>query len=476
MTSWIALVAIAAVAAVAAQAAETAPRATAKEKTSAGDLIIEPINHSAIRFEFAGKQYYVDPSGTADWPAMPKADAIFITHEHYDHLDAKTISTIRKDGTVIVASTPAAKAAGFGQVITPGETQQVLGITVEGVPAYNITADRLKYHPKDRQDVGFILTFGGKRVYIAGDTEGTPEMRAPKNIDIAFIPINLPYTMPPREAAEAVSRLQTQSALSLPPGQVRPERDEEALGRYARDRSPRPPASMTSRITPGAEMTRPTRRTHAPAAAPWYQRARRWGQTNLTELDPQRIDLAWWQRYWRKTKVQGVIVNAGGIVAYYPSRFEHHYRAQHLGNRDLFGEIVAAARKQKLAILARMDSNRADEPFYHAHPDWFAVDAAGKPHRAGDRYLACINGPYYREYLPQILKEIIERYHPDGFTDNSWTGAGRRTICHCDACRSSFRAFTQDNCRTPRQARLERPRLPPAGSAGATPAAPSCGT
>jgi L-ascorbate metabolism protein UlaG (beta-lactamase superfamily) len=175
----------------------------AVEKTADGDLAIQPINHSALRFEYKGKQYYVDPAGQADWAAMPKADAIFITHEHFDHLAPQVIDTLKKPTTQIYMNAASVKKAGFGNVINVGQTMQVLDITVEAIPAYNMTPDRLKYHPKERKDNGYILTFGGKRVYVAGDTEGTPEMKALKNIDIAFLPINLPYTMPPREAAEA---------------------------------------------------------------------------------------------------------------------------------------------------------------------------------------------------------------------------------------------------------------------------------
>ena len=171
---------------------------------------------------------------------------------------------------------------------------------------------------------------------------------------------------------------------------------------------------------------------------PWYRRARRWGQTNITEIDPQHYDPSFWREHWRRTRVQGIIVNAGGIVAYYPTRFELQYRAEHLEGRDLFGEITEAAREEGLAVLARMDSNRADEPLYRAHPDWFCLNAEGEPCRAGGRYQACVNGPYYSEYLPEVLREIIDRYHPDGFTDNSWTGMGRRYICHCENCARWF--------------------------------------
>jgi L-ascorbate metabolism protein UlaG (beta-lactamase superfamily) len=190
-------------------AADTAPTSApaggniAIEKTSQGDLAIQPINHSAIRFEFKGKQYYVDPAGEADWDKMPKADAVFITHEHGDHLNPKVIDKIKKDGTVIYGSAAVVAKAGFGQAIEVGQTKGVLDVTVEAVPAYNLSADRLKYHPKERKDNGYVITFGDKRVYVAGDTEGTPEMKALKDIAVVFLPINLPYTMPPQEAADA---------------------------------------------------------------------------------------------------------------------------------------------------------------------------------------------------------------------------------------------------------------------------------
>ncbi|GAA1149006.1 family 10 glycosylhydrolase [Kribbella jejuensis] len=171
---------------------------------------------------------------------------------------------------------------------------------------------------------------------------------------------------------------------------------------------------------------------------PWYRRTFRWAQTNLTEKDPARYDAEWWREQWRRTKVQGVIVNAGGIVAYYPSKFELQHRAEYLGDRDLYGEIVELARADGLTVLARMDSNRAHQPLYEAHPDWFAIDAQGNPYRAGELYVACVTGPYYKEFLTGILEEIIERTAPDGITDNSWSGLGRDSICYCPNCRESF--------------------------------------
>ncbi len=173
---------------------------------------------------------------------------------------------------------------------------------------------------------------------------------------------------------------------------------------------------------------------------PWYRRVRRWGQTNLSEQDPLHYNGDWWRDYWRRTHTQGVIVNAGGIVAYYPSEIALQYRAEHLQGRDLFGEITAAARAEGLAVLARMDSNRAEERFYRQYPDWFVMDRQGQPCGTQGRYQACVNSPYYKEYIPSILREIIGRYQPDGFTDNSWTGVGRNRICYCPYCRHKFAA------------------------------------
>jgi hypothetical protein len=175
---------------------------------------------------------------------------------------------------------------------------------------------------------------------------------------------------------------------------------------------------------------------------PWYRRVVRWGQTNITELDPTRYDIAWWRDYWKRTQVQGVIINAGGIVAYYPSAIPLHHRAQFLGDRDLFGELTRAAHEDGLAVFARMDSNSAHEDFHRAHPDWFAVDANGRPYRNRELYVSCVNSPYYDEHIPAVLREIATRYRPEGFTDNSWSGLGRNSICFCPHCERKFRERT----------------------------------
>jgi hypothetical protein len=194
-------------------------------------------------------------------------------------------------------------------------------------------------------------------------------------------------------------------------------------------------------LVPGAGLT-----AEAPGVGaavppePWFRRARRWGQVNLTEVDPLRFDLAWWRQHWRRTCLQGIVVNAGGIVAYYPTAVPHHRRAQFLGERDLFGEIRAAARADGLAVFARMDSNRADAEFFRAQPDWFARDAGGQPYQSTGLFVACINSPYYDEHIPAVLREVAKRYGPEGFTDNNWSGLMRHQPCHCDHCQRKFRA------------------------------------
>ena len=172
---------------------------------------------------------------------------------------------------------------------------------------------------------------------------------------------------------------------------------------------------------------------------PWYQRTHRWGQTNLTERDAGGYNLDEWKAYWQATRVQGLIINAGGIVAYYPSSLDLQYKAEGLGNHDLFGEFSAAARSEGLTVLARMDVNRAAKEFYTAHPDWFVVNEEGEPLLSNGRYFSCVNSNYYKNYIPKVLEEIITRYQPDGFADNSWTGVPRSTICYCVNCRDKFK-------------------------------------
>jgi L-ascorbate metabolism protein UlaG (beta-lactamase superfamily) len=151
---------------------------------------------------------HVDPwSKVGDYSMLPKADLILVTHEHGDHLDAKTIESIRKSNTTLIytAKCNEAQTELKGIVLKNGDHRQVGEIEIEAVPAYNLInkrPDGKAFHPRGEGN-GYILTIGGKKIYIAGDTENTPEMKALKNIDVAFLPMNLPYTMTPEMVADA---------------------------------------------------------------------------------------------------------------------------------------------------------------------------------------------------------------------------------------------------------------------------------
>jgi len=173
---------------------------------------------------------------------------------------------------------------------------------------------------------------------------------------------------------------------------------------------------------------------------PWHKTTYRWAQTNFTEDDPVKADIEFWRQYWRRTKIQGVIINCGGIVAYYPSKLELQYRAQYLGDQDFYKRVSDAAREEGIVVVARMDINRATKEFFEAHPDWFCRTKNGDPIMSNDRYFSCINSDYYKVFIPQVLEEIIERYQPVGFADNSWRGLDRNTICYCKNCKTKFKA------------------------------------
>lgn len=175
-------------------------------KTRGGDLEITFIGHGTLMFTYGSKVIHVDPVGQyAEYRQLPQADLILITHEHRDHLDAKVIEMLRKSDTQIVLNPAAANQVKGGQVIKNGEARTVAGLQIEAVAAYNLVHKRDSgepFHPRGR-DNGYVITFGDKRVYVAGDTENTPEMKALKEVDIAFLPMNLPYTMTPEMVADA---------------------------------------------------------------------------------------------------------------------------------------------------------------------------------------------------------------------------------------------------------------------------------
>lgn len=174
--------------------------------TAAGNVEMYFIGHGSLMFRMNNMIIYVDPvRSSGSYENFPKADIILVTHEHYDHLDTNLIDVLRKSGTVILCNGASAAKVRGSKVVKAGDSQDAGSIVIEAVSAYNIVNQRAPgqpFHPKGA-GVGYILNFGGKRVYIAGDTENTPEMKALKNIDVAFLPMNLPYTMTPAMVADA---------------------------------------------------------------------------------------------------------------------------------------------------------------------------------------------------------------------------------------------------------------------------------
>lgn len=166
-------------------------------------LTITFIGHATLMMEYDDKVIHIDPvSIEADYAKLPDADLILVTHAHSDHLDVDAIKKISTESTIIVGSEECIKILKQGIALKNGESDTVLGITINAVPAYNTTPGRDRFHPRGR-DNGYILEVDGKRIYLAGDTEDTPEMKALKNIDIAFLPMNQPYTMTPEQVASA---------------------------------------------------------------------------------------------------------------------------------------------------------------------------------------------------------------------------------------------------------------------------------
>ncbi|MBI1353991.1 MAG: MBL fold metallo-hydrolase [Acidobacteria bacterium] len=174
--------------------------------TSAGGVKITPVRHGTVLLEIGGKAWYVDPWSQADFSSLPKADVILITDVHGDHMDPEAIAKIRKPSTVIVAPAAVAQTVTDAKTLANGKSMTLEGVKIEAIPMYNLQRGPEPgklFHDKGRGN-GYVLNVGGKRIYFSGDTEVTPEMKALKNIDVAFVCMNLPYTMPPDEAAAGV--------------------------------------------------------------------------------------------------------------------------------------------------------------------------------------------------------------------------------------------------------------------------------
>ena len=193
-------------------------------------MAITLIGHGTLVFAVPGQVVHVDPwSKLADYSQMPKADVILITHEHADHLDPKAVETLRKESTVILLTQACADKVPGGKVIKNGETQTVAGLKIEAVPAYNIVQKRpdgTAFHPKGSGN-GYVINFGKTRVYVAGDTENIAEMKNLKKIAVAFLPMNLPYTMTPEHGGRCGQVVHAQDSVSV---SLRPNGSQAACG------------------------------------------------------------------------------------------------------------------------------------------------------------------------------------------------------------------------------------------------------
>jgi L-ascorbate metabolism protein UlaG (beta-lactamase superfamily) len=179
--------------------------------TTAGELTITFLGHASLRLQFQDKTWYADPfHEVADFSTQPQADVILITHPHLDHFDPLALDAIQKAGTIIVIPPTLASKLPAATVMRNGDESVIARVQVEAVAMYNLVHMRetgKPYHTAGEGN-GYVLTFGNKRVYIAGDTENIPEMKALRDIDIAFLPVNVPYTMTPEMAADAARSFQ----------------------------------------------------------------------------------------------------------------------------------------------------------------------------------------------------------------------------------------------------------------------------
>ena len=211
-------------------AAEGPP--TDRIATSAGPLDLTFLGHGTLMLTFKDTVLHVDPYGkVADYAALPRADLVLLTHDHADHLDQAALALVRTPVTDIVLPPVCADRVQGGLILKNGETRTVRGITVTAVPAYNLVHHRDNgepFHPRGAGN-GYLLDFGDTRLYVAGDTENTPEMAALKDVDIAFLPMNLPYTMTPEMVADAARSFRPRILYPYHYGDTDPQRLVELL-------------------------------------------------------------------------------------------------------------------------------------------------------------------------------------------------------------------------------------------------------
>lgn len=195
-------------------------------ETIGGDLVITFIGHGTLMFEYQNKVIHLDPwSNLADYKTLPKADVILVTHEHGDHLDPVAIADVSKESTDLILTENCYKKLKKGRIMRNGDFVGAGGLPVEAVPAYNTLSKRgngIPYHPKGDGN-GYIITFGDIRVYVAGDTEYYPDMAKMESINIAFLPMNLPYTMAPPLVAICAKAIKPQILYPIHYGETKPE-------------------------------------------------------------------------------------------------------------------------------------------------------------------------------------------------------------------------------------------------------------
>jgi hypothetical protein len=201
--------------------------------------------------------------------------------------------------------------------------------------------------------------------------------------------------------------------------------------------------AATTAVLSGVPMSKESSPTRAETTNPlWYSVMRRCGQINFNERDPLTLDANAWMDYWASLRVDAVLLNGGGIMAFYPTEVPYHHRSEFLGSRDLFGEMVAAAKKRNIRAVARMDCNLAYIEALRAHPEWFERNRDGTP-RPHDEctwlYKTCMFSTYFSEQMPAIYREINRRYPIDGFFTNGWPSTDDLEVCFCENCQRIYR-------------------------------------
>lgn len=229
------------------KAAPTHPQDVLTAKDGS-EITITFYGHASVAFAWNGHNIYVDPVGDdIDWKKQPKGDLILITHGHGDHFDLETVENVEAVKSLVIASGEVVEAAfeqdavalAPGQAVRPfsGETfsDDDNSLEILAVPAYNITEGHLQFHPKERGDCGYILTLGGTRIYVAGDTEDNDDVLSIRDIDVAFIPVNQPYTMTVEQAANVIRAIRPAIFYPYHYGQVDTVTDLDALTEAVRD-------------------------------------------------------------------------------------------------------------------------------------------------------------------------------------------------------------------------------------------------